>query len=344
MADLRVTTIGGTDRLLAQRAVDEFRCRLRGEVLCAGEGGYETARQVWNGMIDRRPAVIARCAGVADVLQCVTFARDHDLLVSVRGGGHNIPGNAVCEGGLMVDLSGLKGISVDPQRRTAREGGVTWREFDHETQAFGLATTGGAVSDMGIAGLTLGGGLGWLGGSYGLACDNLTSVELVTADGRLLTVSADDHPDLFWGVRGGGGNFGVVTTFTYRLYPVGPLLAGRVLYPFAQATEVLKFYRDFSANLPDAVNTIGGLATAPDGRKAEAIFVCYHGPLTAGEQVLRPLRTFGLPLVDEIQPRPYREVQRQLDAASPRGRRYYVKAAFVETISDAAIDTLSDSS
>jgi FAD/FMN-containing dehydrogenase len=341
MGDLLVTTATGVGTTLTEAEVADFQANVRGPLLRPGEAGYEEARWVWNGLIDRRPALIAQCAGVADVIQCVQFARTHGLLVSVRGGGHNVPGNAVCEGGLMIDLTRMKGVRVDPTRRTVRaEGGVTWREFDHETQALGLGTTGGAVSDTGIAGLTLGGGLGWLAGSYGLACDNLLAVDLVTADGRLLTASAEEHPDLFWAVRGGGGNFGVVTSFEYRLHPVGPVLAGRVLFPFSRAAEVLKWYRDFSATIPDALNTIGGLTTAPDGTKVVAVLACYHGPLAAGERVLRPLRAFGPPLVDEIRPRPYREVQTLLDAASPRGRRYYVKAAFVEAISDAAIETL----
>jgi FAD/FMN-containing dehydrogenase len=341
MGDLLVTTATGVGTTLTEAEVADFQANVRGPLLRPGEAGYEEARRVWNGLIDRRPALIAQCAGVADVIQCVQFARTHGLLVSVRGGGHNVPGNAVCEGGLMIDLTRMKGVRVDPTRRTVRaEGGVTWREFDHETQALGLGTTGGAVSDTGIAGLTLGGGLGWLAGAHGLACDNLVAVDLVTAEGQLLTVSADDHPDLFWGVRGGGGNFGVVTAFEYQLHAVGPVLAGRLLYPFSRAAEVLKWYRDCSATIPDALNTIGGLTTAPDGTKVVAMLVCYQGPLAAGERVLRPLRTFGPPLEDEIRPRPYREVQTLLDVASPRGRRYYVKAAFVEAISDGAIDTL----
>jgi FAD/FMN-containing dehydrogenase len=242
---------------------------------------------------------------------------------------------------MMIDLSRMKSVRVDPVRRLARaEGGVTWGEFDRETQTFDLATTGGAVSDTGIAGLTLGGGLGWLAGAYGLACDNLHSVDIVTADGTFLSASATEHADLFWGVRGGGGNFGVVTSFEYRLHPVGPVLAGRVLYPIARAREVLKFYRDFSAAVPDTVNTVAGLITVPDGVRVAAILACYHGPLGIGEAVLQPLRTFGPPLVDEIWPRPYREVQTLLDAASPHGRRYYIKAGFVDDISDAAIDML----
>ena len=246
------------DTVPDEATLQQFRAGVRGALILPGDAGYEDARKVWNGMIDKRPALIARCAGVADVIRAVHFARTHNLLVSVRGGGHNIPGNAVCEGGLMIDLSRMKSVRVDPLRRTARaEGGVTWGEFDHETQAFGLATTGGTDSTTGIAGLTLGGGLGWLAGKYGLACDNLLSVDLVTADGQLLTASATENADLFWGVRGGGGNFGVVTSFEYRLHPVGPVLAGPVMYPFAKAKDVPRFYRDFSKAIPDEVNTVG---------------------------------------------------------------------------------------
>src|SRR5438067_3330476 len=219
MTDLRVTTIDGSDAILEEAAVQEFAAGLRGPLLRDGDAGYDAARIVWNGMIDRRPALIARCAGVADVMAAVRFARAHGLLLAVRGGGHNITGNAVCEGGLMIDLSPMKSVRVDPVRRIARaEAGLTWGEFNRETQAFGLATTGGVVSTTGIAGLTLGGGLGWLMGKHGLSCDNLLSADIVTADGEFLTARAEQHPDLFWAVRGGGGNFGVVTSFEYRLH------------------------------------------------------------------------------------------------------------------------------
>jgi FAD/FMN-containing dehydrogenase len=263
------------------------------------------------------------------------------VLVSVRGGGHNAPGNAVCQGGLMIDLAGMRSVRVDPIRRTARaEGGSTWGDFDRETQAFGLATTGGSVSDTGIAGLTLGGGLGWLAGKYGLSCDNLLSVDLVTADGTVLIASASENTDLFWGLRGGGGNFGVVTSFEYQLHPVGPVLAGLVLYPFSKAQEALTLYRDFATSIPDEVNTIGGLLASPEGDPVAAIAVCYNGSLEAGEKVLRPLRTFGPPLADHISPMPYRQVQTLLDAATVRGRRYYMKSNMMQGISDGAIDTL----
>src|SRR5215831_16976098 len=211
MTDMRITTTTGADAILDGAAVDGFRASLRGSLFCPGDAGYDETRKVWNGMIDRRPALIARCAGLADVVAAVRFARSHELLVSVRGGGHNAPGNAVCQGGLMIDLAGMRSVRVDPARRTARaEGGATWGDFDRETQAFGLATTGGSVSDTGIAGLTLGGGLGWLAGKHGLSCDNLVSVDLVTAEGSILKASADENAELFWGLRGGGGNFGIV--------------------------------------------------------------------------------------------------------------------------------------
>src|SRR5215475_10576045 len=296
MAELRVITTTGQETVLEEATVEKFQVSLRGPLLRPGDAGYDDARKVWNGMIDRHPALIARCAGAADVITAVNFVRAHHLLVSVRGGGHNVPGTAVCQGGLMIDLAGMRSVHVDPVRRTARaEGGATWGDFDRETQVFGLATTGGAISDTGIAGLTLGGGLGWLAGKYGLTCDNLLSADVVTAEGQLLTASATEHADLFWGLRGGGGNFGVVTSFEYQLHPVGPVLAGLVLYPFTKAKEALTFYRDFATAIPDEVNTVGGLLTSPDGVPVVAIAVCYTGSLEAGEQVLRPLRAFGPP-------------------------------------------------
>jgi len=343
MTDLRITTTSGTDAIIEEAAVEGLKASLHGPLLSPGDTSYEEVRKVWNGMIDRRPALIARCAGVADVIAAVKFARTHEVLVSVRGGGHNAPGNAVCQGGLMIDLAGMRSVRVDPMRRTARaEGGATWGDFDRETQAFGLATTGGSVSDTGIAGLTLGGGLGWLAGKYGLSCDNLLSIDLVTADGKLLIASATENADFFWGLRGGGGNFGVVTSFEYQLHPVGPLLAGMVLYPFSKAKEALTLYRDFATAIPDEVNTIGGLLTSPDGEPVVAIAVCYNGGCEAGEKVLRPLRAFGPPLADHISPMPYCQVQTLLDAATVRGRRYYMKSNMMQGISDDAIDTLAE--
>jgi FAD/FMN-containing dehydrogenase len=341
MTDVRIATMDGTGKVLELAAVQAFRDELRGPLIGPGDAGYNETRKVWNGMIDRRPGLIARCAGLADVVAAVRFARNHELLVSVRGGGHNAPGVAVCEGGLMIDLAGMRSVHVDPARRTARaEGGATWADFDRETQAFGLATTGGAISHTGIGGLTLGGGLGWLAGKYGLVCDNLLSVDLITAEGTVLIANASENAELFWGLRGGGGNFGVVTSFEYQLHPVGPVLGGPVLYPFAKAKEALKLYRDFAASIPDEVNTLGALLNSPVGDPVAAIAVCYNGSLDGGERVLRDIRAFGPPLADEIAPTPYCKIQTLFDEAFVRGRRYYFKSNFTRRISDEAIDTL----
>src|SRR5271169_4554589 len=303
MTDLRIITTNGTDTILEEAAVQKFADSLRGPLLGPGQGGYDEARKVWNGMIDRHPALIARSAGVADVIAAVRFARTHGLLVSVRGGGHNITGNAVCEGGLMIDLSAMKSVRVDPAKRTARaEAGLTWGEYNRETQAFGLASTGGVVSTTGIAGLTLGGGLGWLMGKHGLSCDNLLSSDLVTADGKFLTASAEENPELFWGLRGGGGNFGIVTSFEYRLHPVGTVLAGMVLHPMAKAKEVLRFYRDFARGCPDEMLAAAALMTSPDGAPVVVIIAAYIGDLATGERLISPVRKFGSPLADTIAP------------------------------------------
>jgi FAD/FMN-containing dehydrogenase len=331
----------GAEALLEEGVVEAFRASLRGQLLRAGDASYDAARTIWNGMIDRRPALIARCAGVADVIHGVNFAQTHQLLLAVRGGGHNVAGNAVCDGGLMLDLSGMQSVRVDPVRRTARaEPGLTWGEFDHETQVFGLATSGGQVSTTGIAGLTLGGGWGYLARKYGLASDNLLAVDIVTANGQLLTASATEHADLFWGVRGGGGNFGVVTSFEYQLHPVGPVLAGVVIHPFAQARAVLRFYRDFTRTTPDELASGAVCMTMPDGTPVAGIVVCYNGPLEAGERVLQPLRAFGTPLADQIGSMPYTAAQKLLDPFYPPGLQQYWKASFLKEISDAAIDTM----
>jgi FAD/FMN-containing dehydrogenase len=343
MVDLQVTTLNGVDIVLEKATVAAFKQSLRGSLIAPGDDSYAEARQVWNGNIDRRPGLIARPVGVADVIQAINFARDHNLLVSVRGGAHNVAGTCVCNGGLVIDLSLMKAIRVDPVRRTVRaEGGVKWGEFDRETRAFGLATTGGTIADTGIAGLTLGGGLGWLGYKYGLASDNLTSVDIVTADGTLRIASDTEHSDFFWGVRGGGGNFGVVTSFEYRLHPVGPVLAGMVVHPFAKAKEVLQFYRDFSSTTHEALTTYAVPMTTPDDTKVVAIAVCYSGPLAEGERLIAPVRQFGPPLADQICPMAYTELQSMLDAANPAGRQYYLKAHFLREISDDAIDILID--
>jgi FAD/FMN-containing dehydrogenase len=339
MAALHVTTISGVDTVLKEATVAAFKQSLRGPLITPGDDRYAEARQVWNANIDRRPGLIARPAGVADVINAVQFARDHHLLVAVRGGAHSFAGTCVCNGGLVIDLSLMQGIRVDPVRRAVRaEGGVKWGAFDCETQAFGLATPGGTMSDTGIAGLTLGGGLGWLGYKYGLAADNLLSVDLVTADGQVRIASDTEHPDLFWAVRGGGGNFGVVTSFEYRLHPVGAVLAGLVFHPFAQAREALRFYRDFSSATHEALTTYAGLLTSPEGAKVVAIGVCCTGPLAEGERVIAPVRRFGSPLEDQIRPMAYTELQSLMDAAYPPRNQYYQKDHFLWEISDEAID------
>jgi FAD/FMN-containing dehydrogenase len=339
MADLQVTTISGPDTVLEEATVTAFKQSLRGELIAPGDASYAEARQIWNANIDRRPGLICRPVGVTDVINAVNFARDHHLLVSVRGGAHSFAGTCVCDDGLVIDMSLMKGIRVDPVRHTVRaEGGVKWGEFDRETQAFGLATTGGTVSDTGIAGLTLGGGFGWLGYKYGLVSDNLLSVDIVTADGQLRIASDTEHPGLFWGLRGGGGNFGVVTSFEYRLYPVGPVLAGAVYHPFSKAKAALQFYRDFASATHAEVTTYAAPLTAPDGAKLVAIALCYDGPLEEGERLIAPVRRFGPPLVDEIRPMAYRALQSLFDPAFPPRNQYYEKAHYLREISDDAID------
>jgi FAD/FMN-containing dehydrogenase len=322
-------------------AVQEFAAALRGPLIQPGDPDYDAARTVWNAMIDRRPALIARCAGAADVIAAVTFAREHGRLLSIKGGGHNVAGTAVGDDGLMLDLSAMKGIRIDPLRRTARaEPGLTWGELDAEAQAFGLATIGVDVSSVGIAGLTLGGGFGWLVRSYGLACDTLLSVDIVTADGRLLTASATENTDLFWGLRGGGGNFGVVTSFEYQLHPVGQLLAGLLLYPLTMANEALRFYREVTRTAPDELTVWAILLTAPDGSQMIALFVCYNGAGAVAEQAVQPLRDVGPPVADHIGPMSYRAVQTMFDAAFPAGRQSSWKSSFLGELSDDAIETI----
>jgi len=341
MAALQATAITGEQTLLEEEEVKKFQTRLRGRLLRPGDDGYDDARKIWNGMIDRRPALIARCTGAADVLAAVTFAREQGLLVSIRGGGHNVSGNAVCEGGLMIDLAPMKSIRVDPIVRTARaEPGVLLGEFDRETHAFGLATTGGFISTTGIAGLTLGGGQGWLASKYGFTIDNLLSVDVVTADGRLLTASATQHEDLFWAMRGAGHNFGVATSFEYLLHPVSTVLGGMVVYPADRVMDVLRFYREFTAELPDELTTGVDLLTGPDGNLMAAMTVCYVGSLDEGERVLAPLRRFGSPVADTIAPIPYTTQQTMLDEAFPYGRLNYWKSSLTDHLSDEVIEVL----
>jgi FAD/FMN-containing dehydrogenase len=310
-------------------------------VVCPGDSGYDAARGVFNGMIDRRPLAVIRPVDASDVVRCIRFAGRSDLPLSVRGGGHSVAGNAVRDGAVMLDLSGMKALRVDPATRTARaEPGLTLGEFDRATQAFGLATTLGVMSTTGIAGLTLGGGLGWLNGRYGLACDNLISAEVATADGRLLRASALENEELFWGIRGGGGNFGVVTSFEYQLHPVDLVLAGGLSYPLEVAPRVLRYYDDFAKAAPDELSTAASLGLSPAGEPKVSIAVCYCGPIDEGEQLLRPLRTFQSPVDDGIQPMPYAVLQRARDEGFPAGRLHYWKSGWLREVSDGAIKTL----
>jgi FAD/FMN-containing dehydrogenase len=333
--------------------IDELRAGFRGALLQAGDDGYDAARRVWNGSIDRRPALIARCTGVGDVIAAVTFARTHGLLVSVRGGGHNVTGNAVCDGGLMLDLSPMKGIQVDPARRTVRaQGGVTWGDLDHETQAFGLATTGGQISTTGIAGLTLGGGLGWLMRKVGLVVDNLLSVDIVTADGRFLTCSATENADLFWGLRGGGGNLGLVTSFEYRLHPIGPLVTGGVvLYPAERAVDALRFYREYMASASDDEMVVCAFQTAPPapfvparvhGIPVVAFALCHIGSPADGARAIERLRAFGPPLAEQLGPIQYTAVQKMMDEAMPFGRHVYLRSDHLTGLGDDVIKTCAE--
>ena len=341
MAERRIRTLAGTERSLDDSLIDKLAAGLAGPLLRPTDSGYDTARKVWNGMVDKRPALIARCACPEDVVACVRFARDHDLLVSVRGGGHNYAGKSVCDGGLMIDLSPMKAIRVDAGRRVVRaQAGLRLGEFDRETQAVGLATTLGVNTDTGIAGLTLGGGYGWLGGAYGLACDNVLSLEVVTADGQLVTASPTQNEDLYWGMRGAGANLAIATSFEYRVHPVGPVLGGMIIYPIAKGREALRFFDEFSASAPDGLSTAALLLTAPDGNPAVAIAVCFTGALDDGEKLVQPLRAFTTPLADLLAPQPYTQMQTLFDEAWPPGRRYYNKSSIVRRITDAASEVL----
>ena len=326
-----------------EATIEALRASLGGPLLRPGDDGYDAVRQIFNGMIDRRPALIARCTTTGDVIKAVNFAREQGLIVSVRGGGHNVAGNAICDGGLMIDLSLMQGIRVDPAARTVRaQPGLTWRAFDRECQAFGLATTGGAVSSTGIAGLTLGGGFGWLGRSYGMTCDDLISADVVLADGTLVTASADENADLFWGLRGGGGNFGIVTSFEYRLHPVGPVLGGMLVYPLDRAKDVLRTFRDFNASAPDASSVFAAMMTTPEGSQVLALLVCYNGPIEQGEKLLRPLREQTAPIADLVAPIPYEQMQTLLDEGFPFGLQNYWKSEFLKSLPDEAIDLVVD--
>jgi FAD/FMN-containing dehydrogenase len=327
-------------------SIEQLAPSFTGQLLQPTDAGYDEARRVHNGLIDKRPALVARCLGVADVADAVMLARTLNLEVAVRGGGHNVAGRATVDGGLMIDLAPMKGIHVDPVARTARaQGGVLWKELNRETQVHGLATTGGVVGSTGIAGLTLGGGLGWLMPKYGLALDNLRAAELVMADGRVMRASASENPDLFWAIRGGGGNFGIATSLEYALHPVGPVIYGGVAaHPLQKGADVLRFYRDTCATLPDEVMLVAGLQHAPDGSgvKLAGIVAAHCGSLEAGEAALKPVKQFGPPVMDALGPIPYCALNGLLDGAFPKGALNYWKAQFLTDLSDAAIGVLID--
>ena len=310
-----------------------WKSHFEGRLLTQADDEYAVTRRIWNGMIDKKPALIARCASAADVRAGVKLARAERMTISVRGGGHGVAGNAVCDGGMMLDLSLMKQISVDPIAREATAAaGLLWGEFDRATQAHGLATTGGQVSHTGIAGLTLGGGLGYLMGKHGATCDNLLSVDIVTADGEMLTASEEVNRDLFWAIRGAGANFGVVTSFRYRLHPLGEVFAGMLLHPRERAAELIAFHREFLSNSPDELDTTVGFLNSPEGAPLVGIIAVYAGSAIEGQRVLEPLRRFGPPVADLIQSRPYTAVQSMLDNAVPIGDRYYWKSNFADEL------------
>lgn len=323
--------------------VQLFRQQHAGDIIGPDDARYDQARRVWNAMIDRRPALIARPRHTADVQAAVAFARANNLPIAVRGGAHSVAGRGTCDNGLVIDFSDMKGIKVDPARKTATaEAGLKWQDFDAATQAHGLATTGGTVGDTGIAGLTLGGGFGWLEGKCGMTVDNLLGAEVVLATGERVWCSADEHPDLFWALRGGGGNFGVVTSFEYRLHEVGEIIGGLVIYPFAQATDVLRAYNEFMKSAPDALVAAAVLMTAPDGHKACGIAVAYVGDVTEGARLVTPLKTFGTPVMDVIGPMPYLMQQGLLEQALPPNLHNYWKAEFINEVSEDVVDRTVD--
>ena len=346
---IKLTGLNGNTVELNPEALQAFKAAFKGQVLAADDAGFDDTRKIWNAMIDRRPGLIARCTGTADVVQAVRFARQHGLLSSVRGGGHNIAGLAVCEGGLMIDMSLLRGVWVDATRRTAQaQAGCTLGDVDRETQLHGLAAVLGFVSATGIAGLTVGGGFGYLTRSHGWTCDNLVSMEVVTAAAQVLRVSADENADLFWALRGGGGNFGIVTSFEYKLFPVGPeILGGAIAWRGEDAKQVLDAYREFSAKAPRELTTVAVLRKAPPapwlpkdvhGQSIIALFVCHSGRVEDGEALLAPLRKLGQPVADIVMRRPYTQMQSLLDATQPKGRRYYWKSHYLAGIDGRMIE------
>jgi len=342
--------ITASDVRLDEAALSDLTASFRGQIVTPADLGYDEHRRVWNGSIDRLPAVIARCAGVRDVIAAVKFAREHGLLVAVRGAGHSFPGHSVCDGGMVIDLGLMKGIRVDPETRTARaQAGVLLGELDQETQAFGLAAPAGIVTHTGLAGLTLGGGIGWIMRKYGLTIDQLRSVDMVTADGEFVKASENKNPDLFWGLRGGGGNFGIVTDFEYRLNPLGPtVVAGPVFWRMEDSPKVLRFYRDWIADAPDDLMTIVIHRKAPSlpfvpqelhGKPVVAVVSCYAGSVDEGEKVVRPLKEFGSPVLDLCVPKPFLTHQAMFDPSFKHGWWYYMRSCDVAELNDDIIDT-----
>ncbi|GAA2145503.1 FAD-binding oxidoreductase [Arthrobacter humicola] len=347
------TTQTGPTRI-GEATIAEFAAGLRGKVVRPGDADYDRERSIWNGAHDRRPTLIARCAGVADVIRTVDLARSEGLPLSVRGGGHSIPGFSTVDDGIVLDLSLMKGVQVDPaRRRVAAQAGCTWKDVDAETQQFGLAVTGGLVSSTGIAGFTTGGGIGWLVRKHGLASDNMVGADVVTADGQFIHASADEHPDLFWGLRGGGGNFGVVTSFDYQLHEVGPIvLSGLVFYPAEEAEQVLHGYRAACAAAPDELTTLVNMTTAPPvpflpesvhGKPVIAVGGCWSGDLDAGEAATAPFRSLGTVIADVFGANPYAGWQQALDPLYPRGVHNYFRSAFLRAADDASVRVLLDS-
>jgi FAD/FMN-containing dehydrogenase len=348
---LEISALDGARKTLAEQTLAAFRAAFRGPILRAGDAGYDDARLVWNGMIDRRPALIARCTGTADVVAAVRLAREQGLLCSVKGGGHNIAGLAICDGGLVIDLSLMKGVWVDVAGKTARaQAGCTLGDVDRETQLYGLAAVLGFVSATGIAGLTTGGGFGYLTRQKGWTCDNLVSIEVVTASGEILIASETENAELFWCLRGGSGNFGIVTSFEYKLYPVGPeIVGGALAWRAEDAPEVLRFYREFTATSPRELTCVTALRIAPPapwlpkdmhGKPILAMFVCYTGRIEDAERAVAPLKAFGKPIADIVIRRPYAQMQMLLDATQPKGRRYYWKSEYLGDIAPEALDTM----
>ncbi len=346
-----IRTRTGERTTLSDDAIASLDRDFRGPLVRPDDAQYDDVRSVWNGMIDKHPKLVARCTGTSDVVAAVRFARTHDLLVAVRGGGHNVAGNAVCDDGLVIDLSAMKGIQVDPVKRVASaQPGVNWGELDHETQLHGLATPGGQMSETGIAGFTLAGGMGFLRRKWGLACDNLLSAEIVTADGEVRRASVTEHPDLFWAIRGGGGNFGVVTSFEFALHPIGPeIFGGITIYPFEQAAAVLRGWREFVLNAPDEVTCdviLFGMPPLPDvpvemhWAPVAIVAGLYAGTPEDGERALEPARRLGTPIGDLFGRQPYVRIQSDFDPLMPPGQMYYWKSLFADRMSDALVDAI----